>query len=265
MSRPRKFSATPTQIRYEQSAGAPFGELDLLRPTRRNDVSLSPGLRVGMGFALREAWESSEWLDKIVSAEDARAFRDAVHYTKLGELSLGKRAEQAAEASADHPSRQATWFAVRPNAYNRQLPAGDHVRSHDVAGYAHIKQDVSGSPAQRAVKRAIHPDKVYASLTDVNICPPEQGSGVGVALTDAALGSVKDPGQRVTTFVLGDNQALKERLAGYGFEDSGTHSRNDLIAGYEIPETLMRGSSARELREQIAQSYPWLQHAEVIA
>jgi len=241
----------PHTIQYPETA--PFGAVRLVRPDYYVDgptthAQIFHGIEAAQ--LVRDAWLQSAWLADTLGNEKVEQL--ANQKDRMADL---ERQVRRSLIHAAHRKHHAGWFALRAGT-DEHTPGA-------VMGVALAKHDVSGNLAERTYKQLFRPDKVYACVSDVDVDPDEQGSGVGMALFDASLASFA-PDKVPTTFVLGRNTRLILKLGELGFEQTGVQLRTDLLgADMPLPETRMQGDSIQAVRERLAQAFPWLADAEV--
>jgi hypothetical protein len=164
---------------------------------------------------------------------------------------------------------RSAWFAVRPlNEPETQelggvTPLRDKLLGCQVVGFASAKNDVSGSWLEQVMKRRRHPEKVYAAVSDVDVRSDQQRQRIGTAIFYFSLGMFR-PDQKPTTYVMGANEELEESLRGLGYRVTGSHTREDVVAGVEIEEARLQADSVREVRGLLMEQFSWLAEAQPI-
>lgn len=205
---------------------------------------------------VQQAWLESDWFAGLERAPDA----SRADKTQLVQPAFVASVTRTMQRALQVRSQDSVWLAAHPGwgVSQASLDPDTNGNTNPLVGYAHSKHDVSGSRLEQRLKRTLYPDKVYAAVGDVAIQTAWQGSGVGVAMFDAALSGFAE-NKVPTTYVLGDNQPLIDTLEGYGYQVTGLRPREDLVEGFQIAETRLQAESVGAVRERLIQSHPWLQ------
>jgi len=242
--------------RIYEPGSTPFGPLDIVRFDRRLPQRAQALAMNYAGRTVQQAWLESEWFARLEQPEAARAHKISVSHPSFmaGVMRTMQRALRG-------DGQESVWLAAHPGWGVSPVSLAQDSRNgliNPLVGYAHAKHDVSGSRLEQRLKRTLYPSKVYAAVGDVAVQTAWQRSGIGIAMSDAALSDFADD-KVPTTYVLGTHNSLTESLEQYGYQITGQQLRDDLVEGLQIPETRMQADSVGAVRERMIRSHPWLQ------
>lgn len=238
----------------------PFGAMDFVVPkTSLSEPRIPFGIVLRADQIIMNAWATSDWLQRYVPADkledqeflDEQPFAAAMH----------RNVEQAYYAK-DHSFA----MAVLPRPYRLyEVPrlgqsALGAIDLSRIVAVGNAKVDISGNAAAKILKQMLAPDKVYGCLSNVDVNPDHQGDHIGTALAYTLLGTLPQD-KKATTYVIGQNEALVEKLRELDYGVTGSRPRKDLITGVEIEEARMEAESVRRVRQVMADRFPWLTQA----
>jgi hypothetical protein len=245
------------RIIYDEGV-APFGQMEFIRLGDHPTDSTGGWASIYTMMVVREAWLTSEWLSDSIGDLAVKALAEENHW--FGGMSSVSRNMMGNPNLTDEES----WIAVPTaslEAESREESLA--VLEQPVLAYGRAKLDSTGNAFSRTVKRLLLPGSMYASVPDVDVLPERQGQGLGVATFDACHANFEDD-RTPMTYVLQPNQQLISFLQELGYGVTGERERADLLPGYKLTEARLQADSVAEVRNRLAESFPWLEDARVI-
>jgi ribosomal protein S18 acetylase RimI-like enzyme len=249
-----------TTVFHYDDPSVPFGALDIVLPKRdRDHTFLPPMYGLIAQRIITEAWTESDWfqeivprpeIDRIASTMDAPFAYAAASNVEAGFINSNRSAAFAIRLA--HPDD------LRIFSYKQA-----DIQSHQIIGVGDAKVDVSGTRAQKIIKRLIRPEKVYGSVSNVNVRPDDQGQYIGVAIFDALLSSLPVE-KKATVYTVATNERLIANLGRIGFSVTGSRPRDNLVRGVTIEEARLEAPSVLQVRQHLAGQFPWLSRAEIL-
>jgi len=254
---------------------APFGELSILATKDISD-SNSPNrahsrVRTILGvealFLTDRALKGSEFI-RSTGQNDANT--------------LGKLVPLAVEASIHaglagiYPRQQAVYAVTHPTkplvqrdqqGLRNQYLTWSDLRGN-IIGFAGSNELYRGSSKTSVGFQMLFRSRRLRSETHISsvaVASYRQNKGIGVALFDRLLAQIQAD-RPVRVKVPSAASRLVNRLESVGFAVQSVEQSTEYMASSQTIEvTDLEAASTRDVREKLAEQYPWLAHAEVVS
>ena len=131
--------------------------------------------------------------------------------------------------SSSHVARVRSTYKQYADRDKGGLFIAETDRGTTIAGFILAAEDVSGSRLQRAYKRIVHPEKVYAHIRHIAVADPRQK--IGGLLVSGALETF-DREKVPTAYIFDENETAQKTFAGWGFTRDPADQEPKVIEDY---------------------------------